>query len=694
MSREKYAKQDEQLYFHIRNMQAGRMDSYTEVYNLSAKYLYKIIYDIVQDYHTTEDMLQETFLKIYNNIGSLQNPEAYFVWAGRIATNLCVRYIHKYRKEILSTATEDGEGNEEFIFDTVADDNDMFIPESVLDNKEHQRMIGEVIDSLSVEQKLAVQCFYFEEMSVKEIATLMECSEGTIKSRLNYARKSIKESVLNIEKTQGTKLYSFGGIPVLLLLYKSMAQAAVPASAVAGTGAALAGMYGTGGSVAGAAVGGVNVAVGATVGGTTVASGAAVAAGISGKIAAIIASVVVGTVAIVGGTIWAVTETNKKEVYVDESTKSDAETLPLIDTDESTEDVGGNIHGDEIPLGGKYIVASTGKELKAGDKMSGAPEQDDCYYYEDYKYTYDYFGGGWKVELNDIEDYQSRTSFSEIIESISGVNIVDISKLFEGCSNMVETPKIPSGVLYMHRTFQECTLLEKVTNIPKGVIDISSAFRDCENIEEVPRIPSSVKNMDATFDGCISLTNTPNIPDGVTSLFDTFRYCEKLKKAPKLPEGIVNMSGTFSGCESLLEAPIIPDGVTSLCQTFERCKSLINPPDIPDGVTDMKGIFDGCSNLESAPRIPNGVIEMNFVIRGCRKITVAPVIPESVVDMTAAFQNCSGLTGEIIINANPLYYEQCFRGVDFETQGIELSGSSTMLEELKATSVFYETDEN
>ena len=300
MNKEKYAKQDEQLYYHIKNLQAGNVESYTEIYNLSCKYFYKIIYDIVGDYHTTEDMLQETFLKIYNNIGSLQSPEAFYVWAGRIATNLCIRYIHKYRKEVLTTASEDGEGNEEFIFDTVAEDNEMFIPESVLDNKEHQRMIGEVIDSLSVEQKLAVQCFYFEEMSVKEIAALMECSEGTIKSRLNYARKSIKDSVLHIEKTQGTKLYSFGALPILLLLYKNMAQAAVPAAATAGVGSALAGNMASGGVVSGATVGagtggvtsGVTSGVasgvtGATVGAASSAGAAATAAGISGKLVAI-----------------------------------------------------------------------------------------------------------------------------------------------------------------------------------------------------------------------------------------------------------------------------------------------------------------------------------------------------------------------------------------------------------------------
>ena len=237
MGNERFEKQDQKLFYHVEQLQKGNLESYNEIYALSGKYLYKIIYDIVQDHHTTEDMLQETFIKIYNNIGSLQSPQAFYVWAGRVATNLCIRYRHKYRNEMLQNATDDGEGNEEFLFDTVADDNEMFIPESVLDNSEHQRMIGEVIDRLSPEQKLAVQCFYFEEMSVKEIAQAMECSEGTIKSRLNYARKSIKEAVLHIEKTQGTKLYSLGGLPLLWFLFRGMAETTVPEAAVANASA-------------------------------------------------------------------------------------------------------------------------------------------------------------------------------------------------------------------------------------------------------------------------------------------------------------------------------------------------------------------------------------------------------------------------------------------------------------------------
>lgn len=683
MSKEKYAKQDEQLYYHIKNLQAGNVESYTEIYNLSCKYFYKIIYDIVGDYHITEDMLQETFLKIYNNIGSLQSPEAFYVWAGRIATNLCIRYIHKYRKEVLTTASEDGEGNEEFIFDTVAEDNEMFIPESVLDNKEHQRMIGEVIDSLSVEQKLAVQCFYFEEMSVKEIATLMECSEGTIKSRLNYARKSIKDSVLHIEKTQGTKLYSFGALPILLLLYKNMAQAAVPAAATAGVGSALAGNMASSGSVTGATVGaGTNGVIGATMGGANATGVAATAAGISGKLVAIITAGVLATGGIVGGAIWAVKDVgNKENVITSQENKETSEKQTTIIIE--------NKVGDIVPEGAVYMVASTGEELSEGQRMPEMAEQDDCFYYVDYKYSYDYFNGGWKVELHNVEDYHSRTSFGVIVESIAGADVVDVSYLFEGCVALTETPYLPSGIQNMHRTFQECTSLEKVTNIPERVLDISSAFSYCENIKEVPDIPASVMNMDSSFYGCTSLINTPNIPEGVTSLFETFKNCEKLVEAPILHEGIVNLSGTFSRCTSLVAAPELPESVTDLNQTFEWCTSLQQPPVIPDNVVIMTGTFDRCINLESAPNIPYGVTDMAFTIRGCKLITTAPVIPDTVEYMPALFEDCTGLTGEIIINANPYYYEQCFDSVNLEKQGIELSGLSPILEELEATGISY-----
>ena len=256
-----YYEQDEQLYQAVYSLMSGNTDSYYTMYDLSVKYIYKIIYDIVKDYHTAEDLVQEAYIIIYNKINTLQDARKFYSWAGRIATNLAYRYMQNNKRELLALDSEDGAA--EFIFDVATQDNEEFIPENILMDKERQCLLSEIIDGLSVEQKLAVQYFYYEEMSVQEIAEIMECSTGTVKSRLNYARKAIKAAVIDLAENQGTKLYSLSALPLFYILFRQ----AVAEFAFAGATAGVAG------AVVGTAAGVTNVAVGTTAGATSVAAG-------------------------------------------------------------------------------------------------------------------------------------------------------------------------------------------------------------------------------------------------------------------------------------------------------------------------------------------------------------------------------------------------------------------------------------
>lgn len=269
----KYKVKDEELFAEVQKLKDGVGGDYNRLYELSEKYIYKIINDIVKNHHTTEDLMQETYLQIYNKIGTIQEANAFYVWAGRIATNLTLRYVQKYRKEVLATADE--EGNIDFVFDVATEDNECFIPENVLMDKEKQRLIAEIIDNLSVEQKLSVQYFYYEEMSVRDIAQAMECSEGTVKSRLNYARKSIKDAVIELDEKKGTKLYSLGAFPLFWLLFRESVEAAALAeTAGASAGAAVAAEAGKTSAAA---------ATGSVAAGTAAAKGSAVAGSVASK---------------------------------------------------------------------------------------------------------------------------------------------------------------------------------------------------------------------------------------------------------------------------------------------------------------------------------------------------------------------------------------------------------------------------
>ena len=221
---EEYQDQDQMLFQAIINLRRGDKRAFEQVYKLSERYIYAIIYRIVRDNEKTADLMQETYVQIYKKIHTLKNVEAFFVWAGRIATNNTLRFIQKDSREVLAS-----EEDSDFIFERASDDKEEFLPEDILVNKEKKEKIRQIINNLSSEQKITVLNYYFGEMSVSEIAKAMQCSPGTVKSRLNYARKQIKQAVLDTEKREGVRLYSLSAFPLFtLLLREEMATIAVP----------------------------------------------------------------------------------------------------------------------------------------------------------------------------------------------------------------------------------------------------------------------------------------------------------------------------------------------------------------------------------------------------------------------------------------------------------------------------------
>ena len=405
-----YYEQDEQLYQSVYSLMSGNADSYYTMYDLSIKYIYKIIYDIVKDYHTTEDLVQETYIIIYNKINTLQDARKFYSWAGRIATNLAYRYMQNNKRELLALDSEDGAA--EFIFEVATQDNEEFIPENILMDKERQRLLAEIIDGLSVEQKLSVQYFYYEEMSVSEIAEAMGCTTGTVKSRLNYARKAIKAAVIDLAENQGTKLYSLSALPLFYILFRQAVAEFAFAGATAGVTSVVAGMTTAGSMVSGAGTSGMNVGIGGgtTMGvnvgeimygadavttasagaatsassgnatGTATAVAASVSKGLLGKIgtsigAKIVAGVVAASLVIVGGVAVHNLVTDKKD---DTTAVTTEEIVEATDTDATEE-------GKKLKRRATYLYSDGQEQLATATEYMYGDYGRECYY----RYNYD-----------------------------------------------------------------------------------------------------------------------------------------------------------------------------------------------------------------------------------------------------------------------------------------------------------------
>lgn len=192
-------------------------DLFTETYND----VYYFALKTVKDETLAADITQETFVTIFKNINSLNDPIAYPAWARQITYRNCLQHIKKQTKETVVNENEDGST----IFDTIQEDREDFIPDKNLDKEDFKKTILNIVDSLPEEQRTAVILYYYDELTVKQIAEIQGVTEGTIKSRLNYARKSIKSAVETYEKKNNVKLHSVGVLPLLMWLFGTDAKA-------------------------------------------------------------------------------------------------------------------------------------------------------------------------------------------------------------------------------------------------------------------------------------------------------------------------------------------------------------------------------------------------------------------------------------------------------------------------------------
>ena len=183
---------------------------FTEFYND----VYYFALKTVKDSDTACDITQETFLEIIRTIGNLKEPAAFVTWMKQITYHQCTRYFNKKKDELVE---DDEDGNT--IFDSLADESEGSIPSAVLEKEEFRQTILAMIDKLTEEQRSAVRMYYFDELTVGQIAQIQGVSEGTVKSRLNYARKAVRKSVEDYEKKTGIKLHSFAFLPLFLLFF-------------------------------------------------------------------------------------------------------------------------------------------------------------------------------------------------------------------------------------------------------------------------------------------------------------------------------------------------------------------------------------------------------------------------------------------------------------------------------------------
>lgn len=205
---------DSRLLDVVALVKRGDAMAFEELYRLTHKYAYFHAKSILHDDDEAWDLVQETYIAVYQHIDSLREERYVKSWISGIVFNLGMKRLRKKRDLLV-------DGENDFLFDALEDENTDGSPEKALDSKETATIVREVIDRLPALQKAAVIAYYFDEKSVADIAREAMCSENTIKSRLNYARKAMKEGIEHKERQMGVKLHVVTG-PMIVFVLRGM----------------------------------------------------------------------------------------------------------------------------------------------------------------------------------------------------------------------------------------------------------------------------------------------------------------------------------------------------------------------------------------------------------------------------------------------------------------------------------------
>jgi RNA polymerase sigma-70 factor, ECF subfamily len=153
--------------------------------------LYGVLYNIVLNHADAEDLLMESLLKAYRSLPNFRGDASFYTWLYRIAYNLALNHRSKrrtYEKVVEPQAVEEPELDPTL---QAADPKSDTVQSLV--GKELENKLNECLARLSDDHRAVVTFYDIQGLSHAEIASVMKCSEGTIRSRLHHAHKLLQK---------------------------------------------------------------------------------------------------------------------------------------------------------------------------------------------------------------------------------------------------------------------------------------------------------------------------------------------------------------------------------------------------------------------------------------------------------------------------------------------------------------------
>jgi len=184
----------------VKQSRKGNVDAFEELIKDYKKIAYNIALRVLRNVEDAEDASQEALIKVFKNIQNFNMQSTFKVWMYRIVVNTC--YDFKRKKSINAVSIDESIdlGGSSELHREIADDSGN--PDVLVEKNFNNKLVNDSVNKLEDDYKTIIILRDIQGFSYSEIAEILSCNLGTVKSRLNRARKSLKEILENELKIQ------------------------------------------------------------------------------------------------------------------------------------------------------------------------------------------------------------------------------------------------------------------------------------------------------------------------------------------------------------------------------------------------------------------------------------------------------------------------------------------------------------
>src|SRR5437773_11550988 len=181
------AQEDQQM---VKRARTGDLEAYDELVRRYQERIYATVYHMTANHEDANDLAQEAFIKAFQALKSFKGGSSFYTWVYRIAVNKTINFL-KQRKNKAQLSLDDMDFNAEHDPDLVALISEK-TPRREINLAELQEKLNTAMQKLSEPHRLVVTLHDVQGASHEEIAKIMNCNIGTVRSRLFYARQQLQ----------------------------------------------------------------------------------------------------------------------------------------------------------------------------------------------------------------------------------------------------------------------------------------------------------------------------------------------------------------------------------------------------------------------------------------------------------------------------------------------------------------------